>query len=287
MHFLTSSATSVFSDSPYICRLSIAPTCVGIWCITGVSLPHGDWLRQPLWSWWGRRGKWLKRSRYTRSAKYCISSSYHIPGQISHVTFAGWKKILIYSSFINVFSSNHCRRWCQAICRNMLDWLTDSFSRRANTHSHTPRGKQRNTNPWGWCISTPLFHFLCTSSSTCLFSLLCHCQSDTMEKTQIHQNDEFPSHSSLRCVARVIFSGCFVTDYRWIKDTFQERNSSSFSFFSSFFTINFAHDAVHRATIHAKVMWVRSVSRPAPNGRNSIGNQEAAKPLHTAPKGLF
>lgn len=31
-----------------------------------------------------------------------------------------------------------------AICRNTLDGLTDSPSRGANTHSHTPRGKQRN-----------------------------------------------------------------------------------------------------------------------------------------------
>lgn len=57
---------------------------------------------------------------------------------------------------------------------------------------------------------------------------------------------------------QVIFSGCFDTGRLWIKDTFQDKFSSSSS--SSFFTVNFAHDAVHHVTIHEKVMWVRSFS---------------------------
>lgn len=87
IYSLTSSATSVFSHSPYICRILPLLVCV---CVSGVLLDYpclmvtdGIRLSGP-----GEEemDECLERSRFTRSAKYCSISTYHI--QISHVTFA-------------------------------------------------------------------------------------------------------------------------------------------------------------------------------------------------------
>lgn len=222
----------IYADS----QLSLS-VCVCVCVSSGVSLLHGDWLRQSLWSWWGRRGEWLERSRFTHSAKYCSFSTYHHwtqPDKPCDLCINDGKTFLIHSSSVtNIFSSNHGRRWCQAICRNTLDGLTDSPSKGANTHSHTPRGKQRNKNPWGWFISTHLLHFLCIPHPPACFLSFVIVSQIQWSRHRFIRTMSFHL-ASLRRVGRVIFSGCFDTGHRWIKDTFQDKfSSSSSSFFSS------------------------------------------------------